>query len=40
MTYQPGNRYSTFGFIEFGWLMVLSVILIAATAILIRHRAA
>jgi len=40
MTYQPSSRYATFQFIEFGWLMVLSVILIAATVILIRRRAA
>ena len=40
MTYQPSSRYSTFQFIEFGWLTVLSVILIATTVILISRRAA
>jgi hypothetical protein len=40
MTYQPASRYYTFQFIEFGWLMALSLLLIAATAILIRRRAA
>ena len=40
VTYQPGSRYGLFQAIEFGWLIVLAVILIAATTVLIRRRAA
>jgi hypothetical protein len=40
VTYQPGSRYGLFQVIEFGWLIVLAAILIAATAVLIRRRAA
>jgi hypothetical protein len=39
-TYQPGARYWDFQFIESGWLLVLSLLLIAATIWLIRRRAA
>jgi hypothetical protein len=39
-TYQPGTRYWHFQFIEAGWLLVLSLLLIAATIWLVRHRAA
>jgi hypothetical protein len=38
--YQPGSRYWTFQWIEGGWLLALSVILIAATIWLVRHRPA
>ena len=40
VTYQPGSRYGLFQLIEFGWLIVLAAILITATAVLIRRRAA
>jgi hypothetical protein len=40
VTYQPASRYALFQHIEFGWLIALSVILIAAAAVLIRRRAA
>ncbi len=40
ITYQPAARYATFQLIEFGWLTVLSVGLIAATVIVIRRRSA
>jgi hypothetical protein len=40
ITYQPGSRYGTFQLIEFGWLTVLSMILVAATVTVIRRRAA
>ena len=40
MTYQPASRFGLFQVIEFGWLIVLAAILIAATAVLIRRRAA
>lgn len=39
-TYQPGSRYLTFQLVEFCWLTVLSVILVAGTVILIRRRSA
>jgi hypothetical protein len=39
VTYQPGSRYVLFQVIEFGWLAVLSVVLIATTALLIRRSA-
>jgi len=38
-TYQPAGRYWHFQLIEGGWLLVLSVLLGAATVWLIRHRA-
>ena len=38
VTYQPGSRYGLFQAIEFGWLVTLSAILIAATVVLIRRR--
>jgi len=40
LTYQPGGRFLLFEYIELGWLVVLSAILISATFILIRRRAA
>lgn len=40
LTYQPGSRFLPFQFIEFGWLIVLSAILIGAALVLIRRRAA
>ena len=38
--YQPGSRFWPFQWIEGGWLLVLSVLLIAAAAWLVRRRAA
>jgi hypothetical protein len=40
MTYQPAARYWHFQLIEGGWLLVLSLLLIAATIWLVRRRAA
>jgi hypothetical protein len=37
-TYQPDHRYWTFQWIEFGWLTVFAVLLLAATLLLLRHR--
>ncbi|WP_405066943.1 ABC transporter permease subunit [Kribbella sp. NBC_01510] len=37
-SYQPGSRYWTFQWIEFGWLTALAVVLLAATLWLIRRR--
>jgi hypothetical protein len=39
-SYQPGNRFWPFQWIEGGWLLALSVLLIAATVWLVRRRAA
>jgi len=39
-SYQPASRYWPFQFIEGGWLLVLSLLLIAATIWLVRRRAA
>jgi hypothetical protein len=39
-SYQPASRFWTFQFIEGGWLLVLSLLLIAATIRLVRRRAA
>jgi len=39
-TYQPGTRYWHFQLIEGGWLLALSLLLIAATIWLVRRRAA
>jgi hypothetical protein len=39
-SYQPASRYWPFQFIEGGWLLALSVLLIAATIWLVRRRAA
>jgi len=39
-SYQPGSRFWTFQWIEGGWLLALSVLLIAATIWLVRRRAA
>ncbi len=39
-TYQPASRFWPFQFIESGWLLALSVLLIAATVWLVRRRAA
>jgi hypothetical protein len=38
--YQPGSRFWAFQWIEGGWLLALSVLLIATTVWLVRHRAA
>jgi hypothetical protein len=38
-SYQPGSRFWPFQWIEGGWLLALSVLLIAATVWLVRHRA-
>jgi len=39
-SYQPGSRFWPFQWIEGGWLLVLSVLLIAATIWLVHRRAA
>ncbi len=39
-SYQPGNRFWPFQWIEGGWLLALSVLLIAAAVWLVRRRAA
>jgi len=39
-TYQPSSRFWPFQWIEGGWLLALSVLLIAATVWLVRRRAA
>jgi ABC-2 family transporter protein len=39
-TYQPANRFWPFQLIEGGWLLALSLLLIAATIWLVRRRAA
>jgi hypothetical protein len=39
-SYQPGSRYWPFQWIEGGWLLALSVLLIAATVWLVRRPAA
>jgi hypothetical protein len=39
-SYQPGSRFWTFQWIEGGWLLALSVLLIAATVWVVRRRAA
>ena len=39
-TYQPASRFWPFQWIEGGWLLALSVLLIAATVWLVRRRAA
>jgi hypothetical protein len=39
-SYQPGSRFWAFQSIEGGWLLVLSVLLIATTVWLVRRRAA
>jgi hypothetical protein len=38
-TYQPGSRFWPFQWIEGGWLLALSVLLIAVTVGLVRRRA-
>jgi hypothetical protein len=38
-SYQPVSRFWPFQFIEGGWLLALSVLLIAATVWLVRRRA-
>jgi ABC-2 family transporter protein len=40
MLYQPGSRFFVFQAIEFGWLTIVSAILILAALLLIRQRAA
>ena len=37
--YQPGGRFWPFQWIESGWLLALSALLIAATIWLVRRRA-
>jgi hypothetical protein len=37
--YQPASRFWPLQWIELGWLAVLSLLLVAATALIIRHRA-
>jgi hypothetical protein len=37
--YQPASRFWPFQWIEGGWLLVLSILLIAATIWLVRRRA-
>ena len=37
-SYQPDSRYWTFQWIEFGWLTLVSLLLLAATLWLVRHR--
>jgi hypothetical protein len=39
-SYQPGSRFWPFQWIEGGWLLALSVLLIATTLWLVRRRAA
>jgi hypothetical protein len=39
-SYQPASRFWPFQWIEGGWLLALSALLIAATIWLVRHRAA
>ncbi|HET7013577.1 MAG TPA: hypothetical protein VFI65_06685 [Streptosporangiaceae bacterium] len=39
-TSQPGNRYHLFQFLEFGYLLLLSGLLVAAAIVLIRRRSA
>jgi ABC-type transport system involved in multi-copper enzyme maturation permease subunit len=39
-SYQPASRFWPFQWIEGGWLVALSLLLIAATVWLVRHRAA
>ena len=39
-SYQPGSRFWAFQWIEGGWLLALSVLLIAAAVYLVRRRAA
>jgi hypothetical protein len=39
-SYQPGSRFWPFQWIEGGWLLALSVLLIATTVWLVRRRAA
>jgi hypothetical protein len=40
MSYQPGSRYGIFQYIEFGWLIALAALLIAAAVLVIRGRSA
>jgi len=39
-SYQPGSRYWTFQWIEFGWLTILSALLLGASVLLLRRRPA
>jgi hypothetical protein len=39
-TYQPDSRFWPFQWIEAGWLLALSLLLLAATIWLVRRRAA
>ena len=38
-SYQPGSRFWPFQWIEGGWLLALSILLLAATIWLVRRRA-
>jgi len=38
-SYQPASRFWPFQWIEGGWLLALSLLLIAATVLLVRRRA-
>jgi hypothetical protein len=40
VSYQPASWFWPFQWIEGGWLLALSMLLIAATVWLVRHRAA
>jgi hypothetical protein len=40
ISYQPASRFWPFQWIEGGWLLALSALLIAVTIWLVRHRAA
>jgi hypothetical protein len=40
VSYQPGSRFWPFQWIEGGWLLALSVLLVATTVWLVRPRAA
>jgi hypothetical protein len=37
MSYQPGSRYGIFQYIEFGWLIALAALLVAAAVLVIRR---
>jgi hypothetical protein len=37
-SYQPAGRYWTFQWIEFGWLIALATLLLAASFLLVRGR--
>jgi hypothetical protein len=39
-SYQPDSRYWPFQWIEFGWLLILSLLLLAGSIWLLRRRSA